>query len=362
MPNSKQPWLHSPVVDLVFILSPPFLCLAAIMAFPDFFQVNAEMPVATWVVLILLIDVSHVYSTLFRTYLDKEAFLRQKQLMVLVPLVSWVIGMLLYSVEAILFWRVLAYLAVFHFIRQQYGFMQLYSRKELLTKLERQVNVLAIYTATIFPILYWQLEGKRRFNWFINDDFVNTPYPKVLPMLTAIYLAIILIYLIKEVRVIYKQRSFNLPRNLIVMGTFLSWYLGIVFYNGDLIYTTFNVVSHGIPYLALVWIYGQKKLDGAAKNYKSIPHLERLVYRNTGIVLFIGIVVALAYVEEGLWDRLVWREHLQVFSFFSGLPQIQDSFFLAILVPLLALPQITHYILDGFIWKVSQDKNLDTLK
>ena len=29
---------------------------------------------------------------------------------------------------------------------------------------------------------------------------------------------------------------------------------------------------------------------------------------------------------------------------------------LSILVPLLALPQITHYILDGFIWKIRKDE------
>ena len=28
---------------------------------------------------------------------------------------------------------------------------------------------------------------------------------------------------------------------------------------------------------------------------------------------------------------------------------------LSFLVPLLALPQITHYILDGFIWKIRHD-------
>ena len=29
---------------------------------------------------------------------------------------------------------------------------------------------------------------------------------------------------------------------------------------------------------------------------------------------------------------------------------------LAFIVPLLALPQVTHYILDGFIWKIRKDE------
>jgi hypothetical protein len=28
---------------------------------------------------------------------------------------------------------------------------------------------------------------------------------------------------------------------------------------------------------------------------------------------------------------------------------------LGIIVPLLALPQITHYIIDGFIWKIKRE-------
>ncbi len=316
------------------------------------------MSVAAWVVLVLLIDVSHVYSTLFRTYFDKATFQKQKQLMLAVPLLSWGIGMLLYSLDDMLFWRLLAYLAVYHFIRQQYGFMKLYARKEQQTLWERRLDMAAIYAATLFPILYWHLEGKRLFNWFVAGDFIKVSYPELLPLLFGSYVVVLAAYLLKEARFIYRTKKVNLPRNLVIVGTALSWYLGIVHYNGDLIYTTFNVVSHGIPYLALVWIYGRKKQQRALNSTNTLSKVEKLVFRNTGLVLFLGLVVVLAYLEEGLWDGLVWREHRLVFSLFTGLPQVQDKMLLAVLVPLLALPQITHYVLDGFIWKVSKDEHL----
>ena len=167
-----------------------------------------------------------------------------------------------------------------------------------------------------------------------------------------------MIYLLKEFRFVYRNRTLNVPRNLVITGTVLSWYLGIVYYNGDLIYTTFNVIPHGIPYLALAWIYGNKKHATAVKNGNRITNLERIINRNAGAVLFLGKVCVLAYVEQGFWDGLVWREHGQVFSFFSRLPQVEKNLLLAILVPLLALPQITHYGLDGFIWKVFRDNTL----
>jgi len=62
-------------------------------------------------------------------------------------------------------------------------------------------------------------------------------------------------------------------------------------------------------------------------------------------------IVVFAYLEEGLWDGLVWREHASIFGIFSVLPTVSRRELLAVLIPLLSLPQATHYVLDGFIWK-----------
>jgi hypothetical protein len=48
---------------------------------------------------------------------------------------------------------------------------------------------------------------------------------------------------------------------------------------------------------------------------------------------------------------MVWRERGEIFGLFAALPQLMSKEALAIIVPLLSLPQTTHYVLDGFIWK-----------
>src|SRR4051794_23844381 len=70
--------------------------------------------------------------------------------------------------------------------------------------------------------------------------------------------------------------------------------------------------------------------------------------------LFLGSLIGLAFFEEGLWDGLIWKEHFQVFKPFFLLPKIEDSATLTWLVPLLILPQLTHYLLDGFIWRLKE--------
>ena len=64
---------------------------------------------------------------------------------------------------------------------------------------------------------------------------------------------------------------------------------------------------------------------------------------------WLGALVAVAWSEEWLWDRAVWHDHP---GLFPGPDLAVTTGLLALLVPLLALPQATHYVLDAWIWKV----------
>ncbi|MEZ0538225.1 hypothetical protein [Fibrella arboris] len=335
-----MPWIKSPAYDSAFILAPPFVALGVVALLPAQYGHSSAMPVAAWVGLVLLIDVAHVYSTLFRTYADPARFQRQRVTFLLVPVLCYVLGTLLYSLGANWFWRGLAYVAVFHFIRQQYGFLKLYTRHTQTTR----VDVLTIYAATLYPILWWHLTPGRNFNWFVDDDFWQ---PALSAHVAATiktglgigYVLLLFGYVGQEMRRYVQQRSLNVPKQALVLGTALSWYAGIVWFNGDLTFTLLNVVAHGIPYMALIWV----------SNRPTMPTpLQTKVW---GALLFVSFLALLAYLEEGLWDGLVWRDHSGVFAPFQHLPTLTNSGWLVLVVPLLALPQLTHYVLDGFIWR-----------
>lgn len=347
----QQPWIYRPGADALFILFPAFLAVFVVLIFPDFFGNSDAMPPWAWLLFIVGIDVAHVYSTLWRTYLDPDEFQRYKRHLTLIPFFGWVVGTLLYFIDPMLFWRVLAYLAVFHFIRQQYGFMSLYARKDKRAKWERTIDAVTIYAATLFPLLYWHTHLPRNFHWFVDGDFGALSADWLTVAGAVVYVGILLIWLGKEVYMLQQGRRFNLPKNLILIGTMLSWYYGIVVKNGDLAFTATNVVAHGIPYMALVWMYGRKKVErGTMQAPKN--HWIRRVFRWQYLPVFIGVLLLFAYLEEGLWDALIWRDHEGLFPWAAGMPFVGDAGTLAWLVPLLALPQVTHYVIDGFIWKV----------
>ena len=344
----KQPWINSASSDTVFILMPPFVALLLVALFPQQFKESGEMPLLYWLVLIVFIDVAHVYSTLYRTYFNPLEYKEKQSLLISIPILCYVAGVIFYNIDAILFWRILAYLAVFHFIRQQYGFMRLYSRFENKSRLLSSIDSITVYSSTIYPLLFWHLNPGRNFHWLIDGDFLQYESRLLSDVGLAFYLIILCMYFVKEVYLYCNFKKLNLPRNLLILGTALSWFFGIVYFNGDLAFTTLNVLSHGIPYMALIWFFEKNK---HRKNQQKTSKFLKVSFGKYGIVLFILLLSLFAYFEEGLWDGLVWKEHSAAFSLFAFLPQIDEKQLLSLLVPLLALPQATHYVLDGFIWR-----------
>ena len=84
---SGKHWLGAPRAESIFIMAPPLLSVLVVLLFHDYFT-SHELSTFWWVLLVLSIDVSHVYSTLFRMYWDKETFRQNRKLLVTIPLFS----------------------------------------------------------------------------------------------------------------------------------------------------------------------------------------------------------------------------------------------------------------------------------
>ncbi len=357
MSHSNSAWIISARFDGCFILAPAIIISLIVLIFSRQIALLDEFPPWLWLTLIVGIDAGHVYTTLFRTYLVKKEWQQRQGLLTLIPLTAWLVGCLLYSINSMAFWRVLAYLAIFHFVRQQYGFMMIYGRNERdLPDYFRNLDKAAIYLATLYPLIYWHCRG-REFNWFIAEDIISLHMPDMSNIVGWLYLAVLAAYVIKEGFLWVKTKSVNFPRNLMLLGTALSWYVGIVAFNNDLIFSATNVIGHGMPYYALIWAYGYKQAMVQKENKIFIYSSLNKLFRPTMVALFILLMLTLAYLEEGIWDGLIWHEHWQVFGLFNLIPQINSPQILTWLIPLLALPQTTHYLLDAYIWRLQTNSD-----
>lgn len=330
-------WLHSPAFDIGWISAPAFVSVAAVLLFDSLR--TPQTPLWAWLIFVVFIDVAHVYATLYRVYFDQEELARRPSLYLGVPCICLAVGILLYRLSSDIFWRTLAYTAVFHFVRQQYGFMRLYQRLEGETpKLDRWLDAVTVYAAMLYPLVFWHGSRDRLFAWFVEGDFVALPS---LPgAVRWLYAALLAAYAARQLQKARAGAPVHPGKAAVVLSTAAAWYVGIVHLNSDLAFAVTNVVAHGVPYLAFTWLYGRRRYR---KGWLAAVHRPALV------ALFLLPLLALAYGEEALWDAWVWREHADVFF---GLELPRPQWALGLLVPLLALPQATHYILDAWVWRM----------
>lgn len=153
-------------------------------------------------------------------------------------------------------------------------------------------------------------------------------------VLTPVYWFVMAAYFGRSLVQIATGRHWNPGKDLVVATTAICWYVGIVLLNSDYAFTVTNVIIHGIPYMVLVYWSLERQNERQPRARWSV------------VIPFLATIWLLAYVEELLWDRGVWHERSWLFGdqweFSGGQP---------LLIALLAVPQITHYVLDGFIWK-----------
>ncbi len=340
------PWIYSPKFDLSAIIGPPVAITAIVLVWGKHLA-GLDIPPWLWVLLVLGIDVAHVYSSLFRTYFDKDEFQRRKTLYLVVPAVCWLGGIGIYAfLGYTVFWSCVAYFAIYHFVRQQYGFLMLYRRGEPVGDLGYRIDQVAIYMATIYPLVYWHTYS-RNFQWFSDFEVIRIPWVWPHHICLAIYVLSIGAFLVKEASRWMTTGSLNAGKGLLLIATAAAWGTGIILFNGDLTFTLVNIISHGIPYMALIWIYQYRKRANKVHAENRFLRFFQLKY----IPLYVLSLVAFSYFEEAIWDKLVWRESANIFGSFHF---AASATVLGILVPLLTMPQVTHYVLDAYIWRVNK--------
>ena len=349
---TRSSWLFSRKTDLLFLFVPVWLVW--VWAFSSNIQ-EQTVPLWAWVIFIVGIDVSHVWSTIFRTYLNKNDRTIHRAKLIWIPCLLLPFLTTFSYINIKIYWSILAYVAVYHFIKQQYGFMALYSfkNKEQNSPKKRLFDKTVIYIGMLYPIIFWHFDKSRLFNWFAEDDFLPLHQVvqdiNIFSYLNIIYFAILLAWILNEVS-ISRKKDLALGKIIWVTTTYFNWFLGIVYFNSDFVFSVTNVVAHGIPYLVLILKY--KVEEQHLLSNKKIPKPEVILH----VFSIFSVILLLAFSEEYLWDMLINLEKQEFFESFSPYwANIQNSpFLIALFTAILTLPQATHYVLDGFIWKFGQ--------
>lgn len=346
-----SPWLFSRRADLLLFGGPALASLLLLGWGARTGDLDGDLPLALWLLLVVGVDVAHVWSTGWRVYADTEELRRRPALYLGLPAAVYATGVLLHTAGPLAFWRALAYLATFHFVRQQYGWVALYRRKngendEPGAAWGRRLDAATIYGATLAPLVHWHATLPKRFHWLLAGDYAAGLPAWLGPAALGTFGALLALWLGKEARRLAAGRPVSYGKALVVVTTALVWHLGIVVFDSDYAFAVTNVLVHGVPYFGLVFLS-----QGTAAESRRAGGRPR-VPADVGarhVALFLAPLLLLAFLEEWGWDRLVWHENG---ALFPGAALDPGPVLLSLLVPLLALPQATHYLLDAWIWKV----------
>lgn len=338
----EAPWLFGARLDLLLFGGSAALSLGLLLLGYALGFSSGDSPEWVWVLLVLGVDVAHVWSTLYRVYLDAAELRRRPLVYAGVPLVCYAAGVALHAQSSMLFWRALAYLALFHFVRQQAGWLKLYHRRMAPGRFDQALDVVTLYASMLYPVLFWHAHLPRRFAWFVQGDFVPVTGDVLVTLASAlapVYGTLLALFGLRSAQR-FMRGDVHPGVVLLVLSTAACWAAGIVLTDADYAFTVTNVLIHGVPYLGLALLYG--RVRGAQIPGSLLGRIMR-----AGVPVALLLLLGLAFAEEWLWDRYVWQERAWLFGEGSG----AGPSALVWLVPLLSLPQTTHYALDGLVWR-----------
>lgn len=248
------------------------------------------------------------------------------------------------------FWTMIAYMAIYHFTRQHYGLVCLYkSRAGERSQLDFQLDWIASMTAAWIPVLQMHATATGKFSWFNNgEEFLIRLPEAATPFLWMWYGVIAFLWLLRFCRVA-SGGSPNWGKLWVMLGAWVTWYIGGSC-NHEVLSLAFINLIHGISTIVLVYHVSQRRFgDWEKKAPDTMDAMDRLgamLSRPGRWPLYMLFIISIAAVEELLWDSLVYHMYLP-----HDRLVYMNPFWHTFAPPLLALPQVTHYYLDAFLWK-----------
>lgn len=321
-----------------------------------------EVPLVWWLPLGVFLEVAHVYATLFRTVLDSQWSSRNWKLCATVgPSLFLIMVLVNTCVGTWLGWSLLTYVAMFHFARQPYWIICLYkARRGEKDIIGQHFDYWACLAGAVLPILLWHPgafydKGHRYLSWFgIEEEFLfRLPRWTTRPLWAA-FCSVPLLWYWREAWLWRRGRSLNIGKLWIMFAQYFTWFMGVREKAAVTSLAFINLV-HGVSSLALVRHVAQRRYRIWRRDFPDIP-LTSVDKLCESIIAspwrYLGVCIAFAILEEVSWDVLILHEYCPKMILGFRLPRLQGVT-KGIVTSVLMMPQLSHYVLDDFIWRMS---------
>jgi len=310
--------------------------------------------VAGWAI---LIDAPHVFGTFSRTYFDKSEWKTRKRLM-LGSLLFFVIGPTLVLLGAgFSFFFVAALWAYYHLVKQHYGFMVLYKKKNNdLAPIDNALDRLLLMFAFNYPFV----------QFIASDPTAMARVPPVLrggvnavAMLLLIGTIVLTIgWLARQIQRAWLRQPLNIPKYLLLAAAIPMHWIALFtpMPAKPIALVAILTIYHNLQYHRLIWFHN-KKYGGTgrlpvdhAQDARATYGPAAFISRRLIFYLAFGIIFGIIYQGP--------RQYLGYLNLHTGDSPAALTIPIQLGISFLWGYAFIHYYLDSKIWRVRRDPSV----
>lgn len=349
--------------------------------------------VGIWFLWVVLLDSPHFFGTISRTYLDKQEFKQRKRLLTwsllwfavgpFTILLSWSffeLGLSNYQLPWKLFLIFFGLWAYWHIVRQHYGFLRLYQKKNGDNHpLDARLDSALLYGGLLLPFLVFVVRHP--------ETRVQLGLAESIPTLASLqgssaalsstYLASLtwehwvvfvsafligvsaLAFLVRQGHKMFRGEKVNGPKMLFLLAVVpLHVYVCFspaVLSASLLAFSAFITIFHDIQYHAIVWFHHRNRYHRPGvdkKKFGLAPKISKNILTYAGCAIFFALIFRLLGCSFDIHPGCVPFVISSDYHLFGAVNS--DALLKAML---LGFP-LHHYFVDQYIWKTSKSKEL----
>ncbi|HXI26587.1 MAG TPA: hypothetical protein VNG71_22235 [Pyrinomonadaceae bacterium] len=309
----------------------------------------------------ILIDAPHVFGTLSRTYFDKSEWKTRKRLM-LGSLVFFIIGPAMVLLGAgFTFFFIAALWAYYHLVKQHYGFMVLYKKKNNdLAPIDNALDRLLLLFAFNYPFVAF----------IANDPAAMARVPPALRggvNLVALLLLIGTIvlgigWLVRQIQRAILRQPLNGPKYLLLAAAIpMHWIVLLTPMPAKPIaLVAILTIYHNLQYHRLIWFHNQKYGAHASRVPNPAASTPEACVPDYGPAAFISRRL-IYYIAFGILFGVIYqgpRQYLAYLNLHTGDSPAALSVPIQLGIAFLWGYAFIHYYLDSKIWRVRRDPSV----
>ncbi len=351
-------WIISAREDLVWFIGSVVSSYALL-----FLYVQGLLPLVPMVALwAILIDAPHVFGTFSRTYFDRTER-RNRSRLLWGSLLFFVVGPMMVTLHlGLVFFFLAALWAYYHLVKQHYGFMVLYKKKNGdLAPLDNALDRLLLLFAFNYPFVAF----------IARDPEAMARVPSVLQsgvsVLAMVLLAgtvvLAIAWLLRQFQCVLIGLPLDVPKYLLLAAAIpMHWIVLLTpMLHKPIAIVAILTIYHNLQYHRLIWFHNQKyKRQGNSPGVWDRAADDRMeLHEKYGAAELISRRL-LFYICFGIIFGIIYQGPRQLLGYFSlkngaGNAVAEPSFPTQLGISFLWGYAFIHYYLDSKIWRVRRD-------